>query len=145
MMALIWLEWAHLDTTALYATEFLGYGSFIQGSESGNVFFGSADRQGKIKNVGNPGGAADDFVYLGNGTLLYSTYTEDRNVYISYDRGETWINSGKVPTNIDNDWLDHVIRIDVKDSIIAIGGTNKGFIVRAFFEMEDVGNLNLDN
>lgn len=139
-----WEKWAQLDSTALYATEFLSAGGYLQGSESGNLYKGSQSDDRHFRLIGNKGAAADDFVYLGYGIVIYTTYTAEKNVFISYDNGETWINDGIVPTNSKEDWLDHVIRIDLKDSVIAIGGTNKGFIVRASFSRNDLYNKTFD-
>jgi len=139
-----WEKWAQLDSTALYATEFLGAGEYIQGAESGNLFKGSQSDERYFRLIGNNGAAADDFVYLGYGMVIYTTYTDDKNIFVSYDKGETWINDGVVPTNSKGDWLDHVIRIALEDSVIAIGGTNKGFIVRASYSRDDLYKKSFD-
>jgi hypothetical protein len=73
------------------------------------------------------------FVYLGYGVIIYTTYTESKSVFISYDKGNHWIDDGVIPTPKNMDWLDHVIRIEKTDSVVAIGGTNKGYIVRASY------------
>lgn len=81
-----------------------------------------------------------DFVYLGYQSAIYSTYTGEKNNYISYDEGESWSNIGPIPTGAEGDWLDHVIRLDKPDSVIAIGGTNKGFIARTAFSRSALYN-----
>ncbi|MCO5240738.1 MAG: hypothetical protein M9904_11865 [Chitinophagaceae bacterium] len=53
-------------------------------------------------------------------------------------RGKSWIDDGPVPTGAKGDWLDHVITIEQEDSVIAIGGTCKGFIARAAFARADL-------
>ena len=113
----------------LYATEYLGNGIALQASEKGVVYRGTqngADWQ----SVGTPGDAADDFASLGSGVVLYCTYTGARNVYLSTDYGLTWQNIGTTGT-VKDDNLDHVITIPKTDEVIVIGGTRKGFIIRA--------------
>ncbi|MBX2924986.1 MAG: hypothetical protein KF746_22485 [Chitinophagaceae bacterium] len=137
-----WKLWSRMDTTtALYATEYIRPGTIVQASEKGNVYRCNDDgATGHSQHLGNPGNgaAADDFVYLGYHTLIYTTYTAHKKVFISYDEGKTWKDDGPVPTGAEGDWLDHVIAMDQKDSVIAIGGTNKGFIVRAAFARADL-------
>lgn len=130
---LSWELWSKMDTTALYATEFMRPETIVQASESGYVFTANQDTKEKFATLLRPGGAADDFVYIGYNTLIFSTYTGSKSVFISYDRGKTWADEGPVPTGAAGDWLDHVIPMELGDSVIAIGGTNKGFIVRAAF------------
>ncbi len=128
-----WELWCKMDSSALYATEFVRPETIIQASESGNIYTADQDSRNLSKNLGKPGGSADDFAYIGYNTLVYSTYTGTKSVFISYDRGITWIDDGPVPTRSTGDWLDHFIPIEKKDSVIVIGGTNKGFIVRASY------------
>ncbi len=128
-----WHRLAELDSMPLYATEYLGDSIYIQGAESGHVYLGNHLKHNDTKMTATLNGGADDFVYLGNNTIIYSTYTDQKNVYLSTDGGQTWNNTGKVPTGAEGDWLDHMIKIERKDSVIAIGGTNKGFVVRASF------------
>jgi photosystem II stability/assembly factor-like uncharacterized protein len=113
----------------LYATEYLGNGLALQASEKGVVYRGTqngADWQP----VGTPGDAADDFASLGSGVVLYCTYTGARNMYLSTDDGLTWQSIGSTGT-VKDDNLDHVIAIPKCDEVIVIGGTRKGFILRA--------------
>jgi photosystem II stability/assembly factor-like uncharacterized protein len=126
------------SSTALYATEYMRPETIVQASESGYVYEANQDTKGKFAKLNKPGGAADDFVYIGYNTLIYSTYTESKSVFISYDDGHNWIDDGPVPTAVQGDWLDHVISLELEDSVIAIGGTNKGFIVRAAFARADI-------
>ncbi len=136
-----WKLWNKMDTTtALYATEYIRPGTIIQASEKGNIYQANQDSPEQLTYLGNPGNgaAADDFVYLGFHTLIYTTYTSQKKLFISYDEGKTWIDDGPVPTPAEGDWLDHVIAIEQEDSVIAIGGTNKGFIVRAAFSTADL-------
>ncbi|MDP4254693.1 MAG: hypothetical protein Q8938_11855, partial [Bacteroidota bacterium] len=130
---LSWELWSQMDTTALYATEFMRPETIVQASESGYIFTADQDKKEKFTTLQQPGGAADDFAYIGYNTLIYSTYTGSKSVFISYDRGKSWVDEGPVPTGVAGDWLDHVIPMELGDSVIAIGGTNKGFIVRAAF------------
>jgi photosystem II stability/assembly factor-like uncharacterized protein len=128
-----WERWSKMDTGALFATEFMRPETIVQASESGFIYQQDQDHKDQFKQVTKPGGAADDFVYIGYGTLIYSTYTGSKSIFISYDKGKTFIDDGPPPTHTAGDWLDHVISIELADSVIAIGGTNKGFIVRAAF------------
>ena len=141
---LTWQLWTKMDSTALYATEYMLPTTIIQASEAGYVYTTDIDTREKFRNMGKPGGAADDFVYLGYHTLIYSTYTGSRSVFISYDEGKTWKDNGPVPTGAPGDWLDHVISMDLEDSVIAIGGTNKGFIVRAAYARSDLYARTMD-
>lgn len=136
-----WQYFSKLDTTPLYATEYLGATTFLQASESGNIYKCNQDHPERTKLVAHFDGAADDFVYLRYQSVIYSTYTDERNIYITHDNGENWKNIGPINTGAEGDWLDHVIRLDVQDSIIAIGGTNKGYIARAAFLSEDLYKL----
>lgn len=133
-----WRLWSKMDSTPLYATEYLRPESIVQASQSGNVYIGSQDGKGQFTRLGTPGGAADDFVYLGYHTLIYTTYTVSKSVFISYDEGKNWVDDGVIPTGAPGDWLDHVISMELQDSVIAIGGTNKGFIVRAAFARKNL-------
>src|SRR5699024_7253990 len=63
-------------------------------------------------------GGPDDYVYLGFNTILASTFFEEntagrgkKNIYITFNKGESWHNTGPIPTGIEDDWLDHVIRL----------------------------------
>jgi len=133
-----WQLWAKMDSTALYATEYILPETIVQASESGYVYKSNIDKKGESIRLNKPGGAADDFVYLGYHTLIYATYTGTRSVFISYDEGKTWTDDGPVPTGAPGDWLDHVISLELEDSVIAIGGTHKGFIVRASYARSDL-------
>lgn len=129
---LSWERLAGSDQSPLYATESLGGEEFIQGTESGNIYLGNISGN-SMRLTGKPGGAADDFVYAGYGVVIFSTYTGSRSTFVSYDKGNTWTDNGIVPTHQPADWLDHVIRTEKRDSVVIIGGTNKGFIVRTSF------------
>ena len=140
-----WELYSKMDTTALYATEFIRPETIVQASESGYVYTQDQDGKGHFTQLSKPGGAADDFAYIGYGTLIYSTYTESKSIFISYDRGKTFIDDGPPPTGVQGDWLDHVIPIELADSVIAIGGTNKGFIIRAAFARSDLYGKTFDS
>jgi photosystem II stability/assembly factor-like uncharacterized protein len=139
-----WQLWAKMDSTALYATEYMLPTTLVQASEAGYVYTADIDSREMVRNMGKPGGAADDFAYLGYSTLIYATYTGSRSVFISYDEGKTWKDDGLVPTGAPGDWLDHVICMDLEDSVIAIGGTHKGFIVRAAYARSDLYTRTMD-
>ena len=135
---LSWQLWAKMDSTALYATEYILPETIVQASEAGYVYTANIDTREKVRNLGKPGGAADDFAYLGYHTLIYTTYTGSLSVFLSYDEGKTWKDDGVVPTGVPGDWLDHVISLELEDSVIAIGGTHKGFILRAAYARSDL-------
>ncbi len=126
-----WMASEQLEDTALFATEYLGGGNIIQATQSGHVFKGNAWDLKDWKNVGKPGEAADDFTYLGYSAVIYSTYTMDMSIFLSLDMGETWQNIGNTGTQVKGDWLDHFITIPTSESVICIGGTSKGFVLRA--------------
>ena len=129
---LTWAKLAVADQSPLFATESIGANEYLQGTLTGNIYSGDTGTKSP-KYLAKPGGAADDFVYAGYGTVIYSTYTGSQSVFISYDKGNSWIDDGVIPTGKNKDWLDHVIRVEKKDSVVILGGTNKGSIVRASF------------
>lgn len=142
-----WQYWDKMDTLPLYATEFMGRTVILQASEGGSIFKASQDYPDKTREVAKFDESADDFVYLGYHTAIYSTYTGEKNNYITYDEGENWENIGPIPTPAEGDWLDHVIRLDQPDSVIVIGGTSKGFVARSAFsrpELYDRANPDRD-
>lgn len=112
----------------LYATEYLGNGIALQASEKGVVYRGTRNGA-EWHEAGIPGGAADDFASLGEGVVLYCTYTGARNMYLSTDYGLTWDNLGTTGT-VKDDNLDHVIAFPRGDEIVVVGGTLRGFILR---------------
>jgi photosystem II stability/assembly factor-like uncharacterized protein len=121
----------------LYATEYLGSAMAIQASEAGNIYKGSVFG-GDWRKVATLTGAADDFAYLGYGIIIYSTYTENRDIYLSLDAGETWQNIGGTGTGVEGDWLDHFIVVPTEDKVICIGGSSKGYILRLQFEKDQL-------
>lgn len=126
----IWNKTQHLCDSPLYATEYLGANIMLQASESGHIFR-SKDCGENWVDLGKLTEAADDFVKLGTGVVLLTTYTEGKNMYLSLDWGKNWENIGKINPNVPEDWFDHVIYIDKLDKVVMVGGTNKGFSVRA--------------
>jgi photosystem II stability/assembly factor-like uncharacterized protein len=128
-----WRDCGPVDDSPLYATEFIGAGVALQASDSGAVFR-STDNGDTWTQVAKLAGAADDFVSLGKGVVLYSTYTGRKHVYLSRDDGLNWTDAGRVPTGADDDVLDHVIAVKHKGRRIAIGGTKQGYLVRLFVE-----------
>lgn len=121
------------DNSPLWATEYMGDSLAIQASKNGNVYVENI-LTNKWKKVATLNGAADDFAYLGGGAVIYSTGPLgpiQKDIYLSLNYGKTWQNIGAVGTKVDGDWLDHFIAIHTTDKVICIGGTGKGFIVRA--------------
>ena len=125
-----WTKTMHLIDSPLYATEYLGGSVTLQASESGHIFR-SGNYGETWVDLGKLTEAADDFVKLGTGAALLTTYREGKNMYVSLDYGNTWTNIGQVNPDIADDWFDHVIYIDKPDKVVIIGGTNRGFAVRA--------------
>ena len=126
----VWKDMGKLIDSDLYAIEYLGGGTALIGTKSGNIFR-SNDNGETWKDQGVVGASADDFAYLGASRALYSTYTEDRSLYISEDFGASWARIGGVGTGEADDWLDHVIYVHDRDVRVVVGGTNKGFILRS--------------
>lgn len=118
----------HLSDTDLYATEYLGNGVILQGDKDGRLFR-SGNNGLTWEDLGIVGDATDDLVNLGGGNVVLTTYTERKNMYHSSDYGKTWTNLGGLPTE-DGDWFDHVISFEADGDFIAVGGTNKGYVMR---------------
>lgn len=124
-----WRDGGQLTDSPLYATDYLGGGVALQASESG-LIFRSTDNGNTWSQVARFPDAADDFVSLGNGVVLYSTYTGRNHLYLSRDDGLTWSDIGRVPTAEDDDVLDHVIAVQHEGRRYAVGGTKQGYVVR---------------
>jgi photosystem II stability/assembly factor-like uncharacterized protein len=124
-----WRDGGQLTDSPLYATDYLGGGVALQASESG-LIFRSTDNGNTWSQVARFPDAADDFVSLGNGVVLYSTYTGRNHIYLSRDDGLTWSDIGRVPTAADEDVLDHVIAVLHEGRRFAVGGSKQGYIVR---------------
>lgn len=127
---LTWQRMQHLTDGALFATEYLGQGVALQASESGRIFR-SKDEGETWTDLGKLTEATDDFVKLGDGKVLLTTYKEGKNMYLSEDNGATWMNIGALNPEIKEDWLDHVIWVDSPDGLVLVGGSNQGFAIRA--------------
>jgi photosystem II stability/assembly factor-like uncharacterized protein len=126
---LTWTDCGQLTDAPLYATELVDDQCFLQGSENGRVLH-SSDNGTSWREVAQFNGAADDFAALDDGIVLYSTYTDERNSYLSRDGGESWANAGPLPTPAESDVLDHVIGVEFEGERYAVGGTTHGYIVR---------------
>jgi len=124
-----WNLQAQLSSSALFATEYLGGSYVLQADQAGRVY-----RSGNLgetwEQVATLEGSADDFIDLGYGAVYYSTYTGARDVYLSLNYGKDWLKLGPLPDSGDDDWLDHGIRLNAPDFVVAIAGTLKGRIVR---------------
>lgn len=119
----------------LTAIDYMGGDRFLQGTMTGENYILNPFQPGKFQKS-KIKGSLDDYVYLGYNTIIGTTFTSEKDNYISYDGGLSWENIGKIPSGIDGDWLDHVIKLDKQDSVIVIGGTNKGFVVRSSFSRD---------
>lgn len=125
-----WQETQKIATSPLYATEYIGAHVTLQASEDGHIY--RSQNYGETWNdLGKISEAADDFVKLGTGAILLTTYKEAKNLYISTDYGKNWENIGPLLTGAKDDWFDHVIYIDLADKVVMVGGSNKGFAIRA--------------
>lgn len=116
-----------LAEKALYATQYLEHGVALQGGEDGRIFR-STDHGNTWAEVARFPESADDFVYLGDGFVVYTTYTDTKNLYVSPDAGQTWTSIGPIPTGVEGDTWDHVIAVRCGDALEAVGGTSKGYI-----------------
>ncbi len=122
----------------LTAIESLGDNLFIQGSMNGENYIIDRRHPDQVRYVSKFEGSLDDYVYLGYNTIIASTFLGEKNNYISFDSGKSWNNLGRVNTGQDGDWLDHVICLKKKDSVIALGGTSKGFMIRSSFSVRQL-------
>jgi photosystem II stability/assembly factor-like uncharacterized protein len=128
-----WRDCGQLADSPLFATEFIGAGIALQASDDGAIFR-STDNGNTWAKVARLPDAADDFVSLGNGVVLYSTYTGRNHIYLSRDDGLNWSDMGRVPTSADDDVLDHVIAVQHEGRQFAVGGTKQGYLVRLFVD-----------
>jgi len=125
-----WVKKVTLSDTALFATVVLDNGDLLQGDADGELFR-SSDQGESWDSVGKVGDAADDFADLGNGVVLYSTYTNSFAVHVSRDHGLHWQSLGPVSTGVPGDILDHFIAVhEPQEGAVVVGGTVKGFAVR---------------
>ncbi len=124
-----WSGTGKLVDAPLYATEYLGNSIVLQASHTGEVFR-SIDNGVSWVSAGTVADPSDDFVGLGGGAVICSTYLGRRSMYLSRDWGRTWSDIGPVPTGVAEDSLDHVIRVTGSGVNAAVGGTWNGYIVR---------------
>lgn len=134
-----WHKMQQLSNAALFATEYMGKSVSLQADQSGTVFR-SADKGRTWLPVVRFPESADDFINIGYGAAYYGTYTKSKTVYLTANYGKTWLAADSVPT-VAGDWLDHGIRISTRDSIIAVAGTNKGFIIRKAFQKKQLKKI----
>jgi photosystem II stability/assembly factor-like uncharacterized protein len=126
---LTWNIVGRLTDSDLFATDYLGSHRILQADKDGNIFR-SENLGEEWKQIGKLPDAADDFIDLGYGAVIYSTYTGKRAMHLSLNYGTDWYEIGVVPSGVEGDWLDHGIRLDQQDSIIILAGTSKGHIIR---------------
>lgn len=112
-----WKDMGKVADSYLYAIEYLDNNIVLIGTESGQIFR-SMDNARTWENMGVNFDAADDFVFFGNKHVLYTTYRNQKNIYLSADNGKSWKNIGNTNTEKE-DWLDHAIAIH-NDSIMLI-------------------------
>lgn len=123
-----WRDQGQLSEKALYATVYLGKGIALQGGEDGRLFRSTDDGEswGEVARFAD---SADDFVQVGAGEVIYTTYTGEKNLYLSKDYGLTWENMGPVPSGAEGDTWDHAVPVRCGKSMVAVGGTSQGRIV----------------
>lgn len=129
-----WSDRGRLSNSPLYATVALDGGVVLQASEAGEIFRSTDDGLNWVKTA-DIEDAADDFVDLGNGSVLLSTYLAKKELYLSRDAGLTWTAVGPIPTNIAGDVLDHAIHAIDKTERWGIGTSVAGGIMR--FRLDD--------
>lgn len=125
-----WRDVGQLMDSYLYAIDYLGNDEVLIGTESGHVLR-SEDNGETWTNLGHVGDSADDFVSLGQGRVIFTTYRNSKHLHYSADSGRTWMNWGDVGTGVEGDWFDHVIATHDGEKVIVVGGTNQGFVLRA--------------
>jgi photosystem II stability/assembly factor-like uncharacterized protein len=125
---LTWVDQGQLSEEALYATAYVGQDIALQGGEDGRLFRSTDDGETWTEVARFPE-SADDFVQVGDGVVIYTTYTGERNLYLSKDYGLTWGNIGPVPSGAEGDTWDHVVPVRCGNTMVAVGGTSKGRIV----------------
>ena len=124
-----WNDCGQLMDSYLYAIDYLGNDEVLIGTESSHIFH-SADNGDTWQQLAHVSHSADDFVSLGKGHVLFTTYREAKTIHYSPDSGQTWTNVGNVGTGVEGDWFDHVIALKKGDKTIIVGGTNQGFVLR---------------
>ena len=133
---LTWNSMQQLSDAALFATEYMGMSVLLQADQSGTIF--RSPNLGYVwDSIMRLPGSADDFVNIGYGAAYYGTYTGKKEIFLTTNYGRTWITLDTVPT-IQGDWLDHGIRLETRDSIIVLSGTNKGFVLRTAFQKHNL-------
>lgn len=123
-----WQEVQTLSSGPIYAIESTPSGVAFAATASGKIFR-SVDAGCTWVHTQELNGAADDFVDLGEGHVLYSTYTDEKSVYHSSDNGVSFLSLGALKTE-HGDWLDHIVKVDTPNGVVGIGGTAFGYIVK---------------
>lgn len=131
-----WHKMQQLSNAALFATEYMGRSVLLQADQPGTIFRSTNDGRTWLPVARFPE-SADDFINIDYGAAYYGTYTKSKTVYLTTNYGKTWLPVDSVLT-VAGDWLDHGIRISTRDSVIAIAGTNKGFIIRKAFQKKQL-------
>ena len=124
-----WTDRGQLMDSYLYAIDYLGNNEALIGTESSHIFH-SADNGDTWTQLGHVSHSSDDFVSLGNGRVIFTTYRDAKTMHYSANSGRTWTNLGNVGTGVEGDWFDHVIAVEKDGKTIIVGGTNKGFVLR---------------
>jgi len=131
-----WKDMGKISDSYLYAIEYLGNGEALIGTESGSVIK-STDNGESWETISAVEDAADDIAFINKNTVLYSTYTNNKKIFISHDGGNSWTSIGKTTTQASGDWFDHFITINNGNKKVVVGGTNKGYVLRKVIEMEN--------
>ena len=125
---LTWEVVANIPPTPVYGIETLADdGRVMIGDELGKLYVSAFNGDGPYRLIGQYDGASDDLASLGNGLVLHTTYTSQKNVYLLQD--ERLVHSSSVPT-VTGDVFDHVIPLRMEDGSMGfVGGTVKGYVV----------------
>lgn len=105
-----WQDQGRLCQSALFATEYLKDGIALQGAEDGRIFR-TADYGSTWNQMAQLPESADDFAYLGNGKVIYATYSGSKSVYQSLDDGLSWKRFGSITSAGQADSLDHIVSV----------------------------------
>lgn len=125
-----------LSNAALFAKEYMGISVLLQADQPGTIFRSTNDGRTWLP-IARFTESANDFINIEYGAAYYGTYTKSKTVYLTTNYGKAWLLIDSVST-VAGDWLDHGIRICTRDSVIAIAGTNKGFIIRKAFQKKQL-------
>lgn len=124
-----WTLVATLTAASLFAIEYLGDGIVLICDADGKMWR-SINNGATWGMVGQMDGSADDIAYIGDGLVLYASYTSRKDVYFSMDYGKSWRSLGPIITTVGDIW-EHIIPLTLANGQRAcVGGTNLGYASR---------------